>query len=89
MLDVQQAVTKAMEFAKTVLEPDRVNNVLLEEIESSARNGHDVWLVTVSFPKQAHPLAALSLPDRDYKTVTLDAETGKVLSMKIREFAMR
>jgi hypothetical protein len=86
MVDVKQAVAAAVAFAKDILEPYRARDLLLEEVEPSQKDGnHDVWLITISFPKTG-TLNVLS-NDRDYKTFTVDADTGEVQAMKIRELA--
>ena len=81
MLNVKDAVTQAFAFTESLLDGSRVANLLLEEVEKRG----DKWLITLSMPS-SHPLGALS-PNRDYKTFTIDAVTGEVLSMKIRELA--
>ncbi|MEO7146219.1 MAG: hypothetical protein ABI165_22210 [Bryobacteraceae bacterium] len=85
MIPVKAAVAKAVEFAQTVLEPAASSQLLLEEVEIAERNGRDVWNITLSMPRDL--IVGLPTSNRDYKTFTVDGETGEVLSMKIRELA--
>jgi hypothetical protein len=87
VVDVKHAVAAVVEFIKDLLEPRRANDILLEEVELSQKDGdREVWLIAISFPR------AVTLSDglfngRDYKTFTVDAETGQVQAMRIRELA--
>jgi hypothetical protein len=95
MVSVKQAFLSAAEFAASVLEPERLNGLKLEEVETGEVNGADVWLITLSVARPngyLTPLSqALGLPenarDREYKTFAVRKDTGEVLSMKIREIA--
>ena len=86
MVDVKTAVAKAIRFAQDILEPRRSSDMLLEEVDRVTEGGRDVWLITLSLqiPMSA-ARAAMGGEGRDYKTVKIDAETGEVLSMKIRD----
>jgi hypothetical protein len=94
MVDLKDAVTNAVAFARSVLERDRVKDLLVEEVERSTKAGRDIWLITLSLPKTGNELRALFSPlnnrqtDREYKTFAVDAETGEVLSMKIRDLSV-
>jgi hypothetical protein len=81
MLSVKEAAEKAAEFAVGVLDEPRRTNLRLEEVEKRGQH----WLITLSMPSD-NPLGFLA-QHRDYKTFTVDADTGEVLSMKIRELA--
>jgi len=83
MIPVKDAVGRAVQFARTVLEPSRTPDLLLEEVEPATIDGKEVWLITLSMPSQAS-LGNLT-GARDYKTFTLDGQTGEPISMKIRE----
>jgi hypothetical protein len=89
MITVKEAALKAAEFAAGVLDEPRREDLRLEEVEKDGQ----CWLITLSMPSPLHPLqsAVLQMMDavrrRDYKTFTVDAETGEVLSMKIRQLA--
>ena len=85
MIPVKDAVARAVQFALDTLEPPRISDLLLEEVESKVVGGQDVWLITLSMPRPG--VFGPSPRARDYKTFTLDGETGEVLSMKIREVA--
>jgi hypothetical protein len=92
MINVQEATRAAMTFAQNVLERPRNDQLLLEEVELGMVDGKEVWFITLS-----HPKPILTLEDglahvsgsrlRDYKTFTIDADTGSVISMKIRQLA--
>jgi hypothetical protein len=94
MIPVKEAVARAIEFAENMLQPpaDPLTppgsvrpEVLLEEVELSKDGPNDIWLITLSVPGRARPLA--SLGRREYKVFTVRADTGDVVSMKIRELA--
>lgn len=85
MIGVKDAVTSAMAFAKELL-GDRGSQFQLEEVEESKSRGSEVWLITLSMP-QINSLAGILSQRREYKTFAVDGQTGKVLSMKIRELA--
>ena len=85
MIPVREAIDHALSFALGHLEPARTAAILLEEVEPSTNNGSEVWLITLSLPD---PNAPLSLSGhRQYKTFTVDGDTGQVLSMKIRQLS--
>ncbi|HVN04785.1 MAG TPA: hypothetical protein VMT86_10230 [Bryobacteraceae bacterium] len=81
MISVKEAAAKAVEFAQALLNL-APGEVLLEEVESSTLDSAPVWLITLSVPPRPLPFGR-----RDYKTFTVRADTGEVLSMKIRELA--
>ena len=82
MITVKEAVAKAMEFAQAMLAVP-ASEILLEEVELGKDGPNDVWLITLSAPGRAG-IAVLS---RDYKRFIVRADTGEVVSMKIRELA--
>jgi hypothetical protein len=87
MIELKDAVTSAVAFARLVLEQDRVKDLLVEEVERSTQENRDVWLITLSLPRPGFEIRSLfgtSFKDRDYKTFAVDALTGEVVSMKIR-----
>jgi hypothetical protein len=86
-LDVKSAVAKAIEFSQQILEPQRTSTILVEEVESWVEDGRPVWLVTLSVERPLSPIGVALGRMRDYKTIKVDAETGDVISMKIRELA--
>jgi hypothetical protein len=95
MASVKEAVAKAIEFAQSVLGPARTSDLRLEEVEKTKLNGDDAWSITLSMLEpQATPLEGTLSQQltrvygrgpREYKTFTVDSQTGNVLSMKIRE----
>ncbi len=88
MVSVKEAVAKAIEFAQSILEPDRISELHLEEVEMAKANGEDVWSITLSMPGLPSPLyPLLGNRPREYKTFAVNSQTGQVLSMKIRELA--
>ena len=91
MTPIKQAVKNAMEFAATVLDTYRTQDLRLEEIESSEVGGASVWLITLSLQRPKLAVGGIELPsfgERDYKTFTVKKDTAEVLSMKIRELAV-
>jgi len=82
MVDGKQAVVKAMEYIKAVYESAQVGDLLLEEMERS-EDGNQ-WSVTLSFTPRG-PQSTGVTSERIFKTVKIVAETGEILSMKIRK----
>ena len=89
MVSVKEAVAKAIEFARSILDPLRASELRLEEVEKTKVNGEDTWSITLSMPRPGLlPFTAvLGNVPREYKTFTVNSQTGQVLSMKIRELA--
>ena len=89
MVTVKEAAQTALTFAHEVLGDNRVNSLLLEEIEFSETKPE--WLITISVPvpRVKNSLAMLSggtdVEPRDYKVIRVDAETGIPQSIKIRK----
>ncbi len=96
MLPVKEATQRAIEFARTVLDPSRISGLRLEEVEMVKTEQGAAWLITLSM-LQPPASAGAALGDtldrvfgvgpREYKTFTVHGDTGEVLSMKIRELA--
>jgi hypothetical protein len=95
-VDVKQAVKAALAFVREVYESEKITNVGLEEVAYD----DEVWRVTVGFsrpwdyPKRSlldeigglSPSQPSSEPrTRDYKAVKVDASSGQILGMEIRE----
>jgi len=92
MIPIEMAVDNAVQFAKKVLEPGRSGEMLLEEVDTSVVDDREVWLITLSVPRPKPSGLqfgnVVSPPsDRQYKAFTVDGETGRVLSMKMRELS--
>ena len=89
MIEAKQAVAKAKEIAASMLEPSQFS---LEELERDSYKGREVWRITLSSPKPRNPasLFASQLADPlQYKLFLIDAETGELVAMKIREVALQ
>jgi len=84
MIDVKQAVQIAKEKAVEMLDKGSSN---LEEIERDTYKGRDVWSITLSITRDFDPfgLAHLSVDPLQYKRFLIDAETGELLAMRLRE----
>jgi hypothetical protein len=94
MVPLKQAVDNAVSFAKSVLEPERLSDLRLEEVETDKVDGRPVWQITLSMLEPTGPLAGMravsalmSPAPRQYKTFSISQETGEVLKMKIRPLA--
>lgn len=89
-----RAATESALAALAAYYPLGVRNILLEEVEASA-DGKE-WLITLGFDvtRQREPRAIEKLlpsfhdyveVERIYKTFHVDAATGQVTAMKIRQ----
>jgi hypothetical protein len=83
MIDVKKAVTAALTYAQELGR----SGATLEEVDRSEDDRY--WLVTLGFPRRLNDFAVLGgvKYEPDYKVFKVDAETGEVLSMKIRAAA--
>jgi serine/threonine-protein kinase RIO1 len=87
MIDVKQAVEIAKAKALEMLQENSTN---LEEIERDSYKARDVWSITLSVPRDVEKLPAiarLAAEPLQYKRFLIDAETGELLAMKLRETA--
>jgi hypothetical protein len=83
MISVKEAVEIALRFADEVLGQAKLIDPRLEEVELEEG---PTWRVTVSFVREPAKLTeVLAPPGREYKVLTVDAESGEVHSMKIRQ----
>ncbi|ODG96215.1 MULTISPECIES: hypothetical protein [unclassified Nostoc] len=93
-IDVRNAVVAAKEYFEGIQDMigNSIDNILLEEIELSENKRF--WYVTLGFNRPVTKTERTLLSDvislgtkyeREYKIFTIDAETGEVKSMKIRE----
>jgi hypothetical protein len=90
MLDVKEAVTVAFQYVEDLFSQDGIVNLGLEEVEYDPHE--DAWAVTVGFsrpwdlPARNGALIPVNppTPRRDYKVVRVDANTGRVESVKNR-----
>jgi hypothetical protein len=77
MLDVQQAVTKASEYLRTIYQSEGVTELRLEEVEFHENPPGPRWLITLSFNSTAR------FPSREFKQFTVDGNDGKVTAMRM------
>lgn len=93
MLTVKEAVKAAEAWIQELYPKSALQHLRLEEVELSD-DGHR-WYITLGWVERAVRENALTAAlDREvralprvYKTLEVDAETGEVKSMKIREVA--
>jgi hypothetical protein len=88
-MDVKEAVKKAIEYVTDVFQSENPENVGLEEVTLNEMD--NVWEITVGFsrpwdyPKQGIVTGLQPQnPKRQYKVVSVDADSGEVKSIKIR-----
>jgi hypothetical protein len=83
MIEMHEAVEKAIAVIKDVYRNEDISDVELEEIEFDSEN----WLITVGFTRQKvrKALGGLALPTRTLKVVKIDRRTGAFAGMKIRD----
>ena len=98
MIDVKTAIQIAKDHAKDLFDGASVG---VEEFERESYDGRPVWVITLSLPKRQAadsadappgalgPLSRLMNPSTEFKRFFVDEESGKILAMKIREFAYR
>jgi len=86
MTEMKQAVQIAKEKAAEMLGQSPLN---LEEIEREMYKGRDVWSITLSLPRntKTNVFDALTGDPVQYKRFLIDAETGELVAMKLREVA--
>lgn len=84
MIDVKQAAQSASTFINGLYSGEMVSDVRLEEVELSEDG--KFWMITLSFPLPSSlGIVYLGGGGRQYKLFKIDADTGEVLSMKIRD----
>ncbi len=88
MIDMKQAVQIARAAAVDVLSTGVIN---VEEIEREIYKDRDVWSITLSVPRKTEKLNMLNMATNtfDYKRFLIDAETGDLAAVRIREVASR
>jgi len=85
MVTVQEAFTRATEYAREVLGDLPFT---LEEVEQDSYRDRQVWRITIGFPKRRPTAPELmrvlgtGLP-LEYKTILVDANTGQPVAMKL------
>lgn len=90
-MNAEKAIEAAFSYMQSLpRNAGEFNNLRLEEIEEGGGIGKGKWMITIShtvprdIEKPSDILAGLRL-GRSYKVITVDGETGKVVSMKIRQ----
>lgn len=92
MVDVKEAVGKAMDYLKDMYRIDQFKDVLLEEVDLSEDN--KFWNVTIGFTRRQEstsggPMATLIGQStefkREFKIFQIDAENGALRSMRSRK----
>ena len=83
MINVKEATDKAREHLQAFF--PEAENVQLEEVELTGDKAY--WLITLSYEGVSNSVASSLLVGKTvlYKIFKLDAETGTVISMKIRD----
>jgi hypothetical protein len=87
LLDARGAVTHAAAYLVEIY-GDTVSDVLLEEIEKTDSLTGSWWRVTLSFLRTNAPdggFVMYTSKPRLYKVLEVDAATGNIRSMKIRD----
>lgn len=88
MIDVKEAAQTASNFFAGLYADQTLSDVRLEEVELT--EDERFWLITLSFPsdnplqKVLTHMAGIDRSTRQYKIFKVDASTGRVVSMKIR-----
>jgi hypothetical protein len=89
MIDAKNAVTFAKQRAAELLDKPAL---ALEEIERESYKDRDVWSITLSFPRdmdQMPPFARLGSNLIQYRRVLIDANSGELVAIKLREVASK
>lgn len=89
-MNAKEAANVAMEYVIELI--PSASEILLEEVEKEVEGEQEFWLITLSMTlptarrnQRSIALAMAALEsNRDYKTFKVDAQTGEVISMKIR-----
>lgn len=87
-LDAKRAVEVACDYFHTLFRNIPSSDVSVEEVELSSDRKH--WLVTLSFfevlrRNTPHLPAFLQVPRQKFKVLKVERESGRVVSMKMRE----
>ena len=92
MVNVKDAVAKAMDYLKDMYQLEQFKDVLLEEVDISEDNKY--WNVTIGFTRRQEstsggPMATLigqsTEYKREFKVFQIDAESGDLRSMRSRK----
>lgn len=88
IIDVKEAINIARDHLLFLYDQKDLPGLLLEEVELTEDEKY--WMVTFGFDvnreyAQAFERVIMPKTTREYKIITIQASTGKVLSMKIRK----
>ena len=88
MIGIKDAAAKAAEYFKE-LYGSQFGNVLIEEVEQQLEMDGTYWYITLGYDVPSPSILSQfgGKPSRAYKVFKINASTGDVLSMKIREVA--
>ena len=85
MITIEEAVSAAYDFLdKIPFHKSIKEDATIEEVELAEGTEKTTWKITLGFPGRVSVIAALGR-STDYKVFYVDAETGIVDKMKIRE----
>ena len=87
MIHVKQAVQIAKAHAVDMLGQ---SNLTLEEVDRDEFRGRDVWIITLGYPldlSRLPDLNRIAAEPVQYKRFFIDAQTGEMLAMLLREHA--
>jgi len=89
MIEVKEAVANSIRFLGEMYANETITDIRLEEVE--LLEDGSFWLVTLSYLRQLTPKqladAFEGSPVRQYKVITLLANTGDIRSMKMKQLA--
>ena len=85
MISVKEAAINAYEYIKGIPGYEDKEELLVEEVELTEDEKY--WLITLGYPVivASGVLFQPATRKKEYKLFKVNAETGEVLSMKIRE----
>jgi hypothetical protein len=89
MIDVKHAIQIAKDGAARLLDAGQAS---LEEIERDSCQGRDVWSITLGVERdlmKLSPVGKMVVDPLVYRRFQIDAETGELIAMKLREVATR
>jgi len=81
----REAAAAAFQYFKELFSPSEIRSVTLEEVELSEDG--KTWLITLGyeFLSKSGLTAVFGPPKTKYKVFRVDARSGRVVAMKIRE----
>lgn len=85
MISVKEAAKSAYEYMKEIPGYEERTDIAVEEVELSEdeSTAKKYWLITIGYPVGLNILQP-TYRSKEYKIFKVDADTGEVLSMKIR-----